>query len=624
MNNILFVSCFVKIYKNINNNERSDEWRINHFKCLLETGINIILFISIEYENNFKYLKLIYPNLIYKIIDIYTELPLFINIPNEPTLPNIRNNSKDTYEYMALMNSKLEFIIKAMKIITKQNYYAWIDFNISYIFKEPDITFSFLTFISKQDLTFNMTENYINEDYSIINKQFLYIPGCWDILDETLLITNNVHWRFCGGFFIGDKYSILNFYEAINNNIQEHLINNSLMVWETNFWAFLESNKKWSPSHWCSVIDHDDSMITKFPTELYITHLKWLNNNIFDVSNIPKIDGFHPSSISYTMNEITNEEFLVCRMINYNLSKNGSYYIFSSSNNNNIININILINLTNKTTKILLNIDTNIVEYTNCFSQGLEDIRIYPDMTFSANSVSLTNGKIPQIIYGKINSIDATITDIKHIKSPRCENECEKNWIFISTIQEIDGREPQSLSPSFTQNIINHSNQTSSIKYIIYRWNPFEIGILNNDEINIIVSLNLTPQYIFKNMRGSTIFTEFYINKPECYYNKKSLIGVIHYSIDQPLNSLIVRKYYHSLILLDYNSLIPIIMTSPFTFNENHGIEFCIGMKYDKITGVFTFWVSIMDESPKEFYIHEDNLIFNIVVSNTINNLLQK
>ena len=120
-------------------------------------------------------------------------------------------------------------------------------------------------------------------------------------------------------------------------------------------------------------------------------------------------------------------------------------------------------------------------------------------------------------------------------------------------------------------------------------------------------------------MRGSTIFTNCSINRPGYCYNGDYLIGLIHYSIDQPNETSIVRKYYHCLVLLNPVSLIPIIMTSPFTFCKKHGIEFCIGMKHDQETGIFTFWVSIMDQTPTEFFIHQDKIDFNILVG-AINN----
>jgi hypothetical protein len=575
MNEIIFVSCFVQIYKDSPPyNVRTHEWRINHFKALLKTGITCVVFISPLFEQKFKFLRLIYPNLTYKVIDIYKELPLFTNIPVSPRLPQMRNESKDTYEYMALMNSKLHLIMMAMQDTTGQ-YFAWIDFNIPYIFKDPTMTLSFLSFLSKRPP---------------LRPQFLYIPGCWDRQSPNApLITDAVQWRFCGGFFIGDKESLLEFNDAVVNNQQEQFADPSLMVWETNYWAFLESAQKWCPSHWVRVNDHDDTMITKFPTELYITPLMWLQRFQFIEPQVP-VPGYHASSISYTREHATNREYLVCRMINYKLSEDGRQYIYDMSPHI-IQNINVLINITDNVTTI---IDTgNLTEHTDSYSRGLEDLRIYPDMTFSANSVSFTNGTTPQIVYGKLEPLKGCVT-ARHIKSPRHDGECEKNWIFIDT-PDVGGNSGR----------------------FIYRWCPYEIGVLEPgaNTVSIVQSVALSPQYIFRNMRGSTNFTPFCIGKPG---GDNWLVGVTHYSIDQPQESPIVRKYYHCMVLLNPDTLLPHYITNPFTFEEKQGIEFCIGMRYNPDDGLFTFWVSIMDSMPMVYSIHRDFIDFSVPIGRSM------
>lgn len=594
MSQIIFVSCFINIYNNNiidadnNNNGRGNEWRLNHFKSLLDTGITVMLFISPEFNDMFKKVKLIYPNLTYYTIDVYTELPLFINRPNTPLLPETRNGAKDTYEYMALMNSKLEFVKRAIDIMASSYYFAWIDFNIAYIFKEAPITLSFFNFLSKQRL----------------QERFLYIPGCWDTPPKNSpLITDYVHWHICGGFFLGDKHSLLQFYRATNDHLREQFIDKGLMTWETNYWAFLEANDIWMPSHWTRVLDHDDTMITRIPTEIYINPFLWNYIHPYDFDTLGiTIDGYHPSSITYTqMNDgicTDNDELLICRMINYRLSHDGRQYIYSSPNNT-IDNINILINLTRGETRILSVEQPAKFEREQCFSNGLEDIRLYPDLSFTANSVSYTTGKVPQIVYGHIDRYTGRVVDLLHIQSPRGIDECEKNWIVVKKCCVREGKERQ---------------------HIIYRWQPFEIGVINKTKtetglvLDIITSVNLTPQYIFKNMRGSTPFHNITINRGiGCHYNGDWLVGATHYSIDQSHTETIVRKYYHCLVLLNPQTLIPHIITSPFTFGEIHGIEFCTGMRY--ADNIFTFWVSIMDELPMTYYIHEDNIDFNILVS---------
>lgn len=588
MANILFVSCFINIY-NIPLNHEKHEWRIRHFTHLLKTGIHILVFISPEYQPIFELLRKIYTQLSYMVINIYTEFPLFIHHPitppnPPPILPSLRNETKDTYDYMALMNSKLECMIRAIRTHPHYTYYSWIDFNISYIFKDADYTLSFLRFITTCQF----------------NDSFLYIPGCWEKDARTDICMEHVVWRFCGGFFIGDTQSIIQFYEASYNAMFDTLIHTSRMVWETNYWSFLESTGRWIPTHWTMVSDHDDTMITKIPTELYIRPLQWTYRQSFDTSFFSDelrnaCYGFHMSSISYCKTA-DNIEYLICRMINYSLSQDGKQYIFQSSNHS-IQNKNVLVNMTRNTAKEL------IIEPKNTdssFSQGLEDIRIYSDMSFSANSISHTTGKIPQIVYGNIDQNTEDIINMHHIQSPRGIHECEKNWIFLSCDSA------QTTIQTITQTT-KTTTQTTITKYVIYRWNPFELAILHDTNyIQRILSITLTPRYIFRNMRGSTSFIPF------LYENKNHFIGIVHYSIDQSPHSHITRKYFHCFVLLDATTYIPYKLSHPFTFSDTQGIEFCIGMRMR--TNTITCWVSIMDSHPMEYYIDADMIDFTIDV----------
>ena len=578
----IFVSCFVKIYET---QQRADNWRIKHFETLLNTGIQIHLFISPEYDAIFDKMRRRHPNLKCTAIDIHTTLPLFAAQHQEMHLPAERNCAKDTYQYMALMNSKLEFIHMAASMDTAATHFAWIDFNIPYIFKEPEYTLSFLNFISTAD--FGQTK-------------FLYIPGCWHMPpSHTPLIIESINWHFCGGFFLGDHQSVLEFHRAVCDHLCPQTVHQSRMVWETNFWAFLHCNHIWKPTHWVAVGDHDDTMITKMPTELYIRPLMW--RTVAPPSpSPPSIANYNLSSISYTKRDGygdgdgDGDEFGVCRFINYRLSEDGRQYIYENGDTPVIKNRNILINYTINEMREIEH--TTFNEFTEAFSVGLEDIRIYPDMSFSASSVSLANGNVPQMVYGVIDPQKGCVTSMQHIASPFGDSVCEKNWIFIG-----GGR--------------------GATDMVIYRWSPFQIATFETAveaqpaTINVVLTLNLTPQYLFRNMRGSTIFCPYRIYEANCKYNGDWLVGVTHYSIDQADSADVVRKYYHCLVLLNPRTLIPFAITHPFTFNEPHSIEFCIGMRYEN--DVFTFWVSIMDRSPMVYTIHKDRVVFDILIGNS-------
>jgi hypothetical protein len=161
-------------------------------------------------------------------------------------LPNIRDAEKDTKKYMIMMNSKIEFLYDACKKnLWNHKHFAWIDFSISYIFQKSD-TFRYLQTISSKQF---------------IDKSFLVIPGCWDKLasHETDHLIDHIHWRFCGGFLLGDQQAIVEMYQYYKVYFPKFLDLYKTLVWEVNFWAWLEITTDWKPTWYRA--DHNDSII---------------------------------------------------------------------------------------------------------------------------------------------------------------------------------------------------------------------------------------------------------------------------------------------------------------------------------------------------------------------------
>ena len=114
----------------------------------------------------------------------------------------------------------------------------------------------------------------------------------------------------------------------------------------------------------------------------------------------------------------------------------------------------------------------------------------------------------------------------------------------------------------------------------IYRWSPFEIGKIDeNNKLEIIKSISINGA-CFQKIKGSTIF----------YDTEDGLLGVVHYCEEGS-----PRRYYHHLILLNKETLLPIKYSTPFYFN-NISIEFCIGFAIKN--GRYNFWISQMDGEP--------------------------
>jgi hypothetical protein len=72
-------------------------------------------------------------------------------------------------------------------------------------------------------------------------------------------LKNNVVWRFCGGFLIGDKKSLIHFYIMSNDYFLRFLNQTRKIVWEVNYWAWLENLGLISPTWYLA--NHNDTIV---------------------------------------------------------------------------------------------------------------------------------------------------------------------------------------------------------------------------------------------------------------------------------------------------------------------------------------------------------------------------
>jgi len=254
-NNVTFVTCYFKIYDEDISLSRSFEKRLELFLKIADTGINICIFISPDYREIFLEIAEKYKNI--QIVNIYDKNNLKFSKKYFPEiesclLPENRSHIKDTKDYITLMNSKIDFVNEAIHLNPFNNeYFCWFDFALPYIFKDFDKTIILFKKIAQQS-------------YS---GSFLIIPGCWNFkMNDINYIKNKVCWRFCGGFFIGDKNSLSDFYKLSINNFGEFLNQTKTLVWEVNFWTWLESYKSFNPIWYPA--EHNDSIIN-IPEDLY-------------------------------------------------------------------------------------------------------------------------------------------------------------------------------------------------------------------------------------------------------------------------------------------------------------------------------------------------------------------
>jgi len=577
--NLTFVTSYFKIYDSDYEENKSFEKRLELFIKIVELGINICIFTSSEYKIIMENLSQKYDNL--KIIEILSiedfQMYKLLNVNKDfLQLPERRSNVKDTFNYMLLMNSKTEFLYKTIVINPFNNeYFCWFDFSLPYIFKDIERTLN--------EIKKHAFRNYIDS--------FIAIPGCWNhkVYDINFL-KKQVVWRFCGGFFIGDKQSLIKFYDLSIKYFLEFLKVTNTLMWEVNYWAWLEKENYINPI-WYEA-DHNDSIINipqylyracikKYSTKI-LTYPLWDSNIFFSDNNSIIYDKFYASSSSYIYDFINNKHILNTRYVNYHYKDNWDCDFFPNNPMRQIRNVNVKSELNNETMEpvplqdCIMNIDdSKFKTNSNAYSVGLEDIRLYYDndtLKFIASNFnySETDKNTHKIIIGDYDYKNTICKNMKIINM-MWETSCEKNWVPLPNYNDINGA-----------------------KLFIYKWNPFIIGFINdNNFFQTIIERKYENNLIGK-LRGSTPFINF---------DDNTFIGVVHYS--EPGQPPI---YYHCLVLLDNKSNLPLFYSDPFKFSEKP-IEFCIG--FTIIKEEYLFWVSQMDREPFLIKFETDKIHIN-------------
>lgn len=245
-----FVTAFFQIYKENANSDQQKaalKKRFQHFSYLASTGIPIVLFTDDSGLAIAQRIKQMSNPLLHIIHCQFEELETYQETMSigDLDLPPSRSEQKDTKEFMILMHAKAELVYKAMEINPfHTNHFAWIDFSITYILKNMDKTLLEIKSLAQRKYQ---------------EKPFLAIPGCWSRGIGLSYLWDSIHWRFCGGFFIGDQQSLSDFYHLYRREYKRILQEKKRMIWETNLWSLLEADHNWSPN-WFKA-DHNDSML---------------------------------------------------------------------------------------------------------------------------------------------------------------------------------------------------------------------------------------------------------------------------------------------------------------------------------------------------------------------------
>jgi hypothetical protein len=226
-----FVTALIDIHEELTTDKSIDIY-LSNFKKLVDTGIHIHLFISQAYAD----LVATEPNVHKTVIEL-EDLDTFRELQGvERNLPEFRYVPKDTERFMILMNSKSEFLRRSIKEnVYSTQQFAWIDFGIFHIFKNA---VPLLHRVSQQ-----------------IFRKGVHIPGCWERQRPSF---SKICWRFCGGFFVGDVDSVLEFDNIYRGRFRSLISETGVLAWEVNVWAQFE-DEGWNPVWYRA--DHNDSIL---------------------------------------------------------------------------------------------------------------------------------------------------------------------------------------------------------------------------------------------------------------------------------------------------------------------------------------------------------------------------
>lgn len=205
--------------------KRSRESYKQYFDTLAATGLPFVLFLDKRVDWTFPSNVFVYP------ISL-EECWVSSNVPQDVILPELRLDN--TREYLMIQNSKPEFLWRAANLnVYNTEWFAWIDFGIVHVFKQPQQTLQRLCNLKPPTMP------------------GVYTAGIWPHKNTP---KGGVCWRFAGGFQLIHR----DFTPFFWNRCQQQIIATlPYLTWEVNNWAEIESS---FPLGWFPA-DHNDSII---------------------------------------------------------------------------------------------------------------------------------------------------------------------------------------------------------------------------------------------------------------------------------------------------------------------------------------------------------------------------
>jgi hypothetical protein len=246
---LLFVTVICDLYRDRDystvpqTNAWSESWltinfRLTQLKRLIDANIPLLIFAEDNIipddwtiPESTKIISFSFDN-----IETYQKI-----LKCSPQLPTYINTVKDTLEYFALMNSKVEFISLAQELFPNYEIYCWIDSGIFKMIRDISTAYSNLT----------------NMQNLCLDRPFLSPAG--DLTGLTVVsLTDDIWWRFLGSiFFLKCEY--INVFKNECDKILDSLLAIDKIVWEVNIWTMLEYDKSKLFSTYPA--DHNDSIL---------------------------------------------------------------------------------------------------------------------------------------------------------------------------------------------------------------------------------------------------------------------------------------------------------------------------------------------------------------------------
>lgn len=486
-----------------------------------------------------------------------------------PSLPDERFEPKDTFDYLCYVNSKIELMHQTTNInpFNTENF-CWIDFDISKIWKNKESCIKYLQFINRNDIqrlqTLAPTEYENNVKVDDYNQ--MYLPSCWNKQNISLEnLANKVCWRFTGNFMMGNINSVQNLYNLYLEHFEKFVKETNRIVWDVNFFAYLEQEKNWKPIVYNA--NHDDSIID-IPFYSFSTRL--LNKCSKKITYMfPIIFDYEPSSCSYLEYKDSNnktQRHMNIRCVNYKYLDSGHCIVNDNRRITRTKNLYGTLHSNYKNDDFFSEVVENneIMNLPNPDSnemfQGIEDIRLYQfdkKIKFVASTVNYSGCARCRIVCGDyvINKGNTCLSNAIVIEPPFPSFK-EKNWIPF--VPEND----------------------SSKEYFIYKWKPFMLGEVVNKKLKIVKKHDVKFPFQHE-VRGSS----------NIVYDNDKYVCVVHVSIENTLP----KQYYHMFVLLDKNTYKPYMCSKVYHFDQI-GVEFCLSMTINDNN--YVLWISRKDRNP--------------------------